>query len=165
MDIYILRHGAAEPRANDVPDRDRKLTLKGKRDVQAVAKAALHAKAKPTVIFTSPLVRAKETAAIAAKVLGCGKVIETRSLMPGARPDLIWKELGSHAAIPQVNAAVMLAGHEPHMSRIVAFLLEAAVVVDFKKGALVRISTTGKIGPPRGVLKWAITPRLAGAGR
>ena len=55
----------------------------------------------------------------------------------------------------------MLAGHEPHMSRLTAFLLEAAVMVDFKKGAMLRISATGKSGPPRGLLKWMITPRIA----
>jgi hypothetical protein len=34
-------------------------------------------------------------------------------------------------------------------------------MVDLKKGSLVRIETHGKLGPPRGVLKWMITTKLA----
>ena len=41
------------------------------------------------------------------------------------------------------------------------FLLESAVAVDFKKGGLLRITTPNHVSPPRGVLKWMITPRLA----
>jgi len=55
---------------------------------------------------------------------------------------------------------VLLAGHEPHLSHLIRFLLEAPVAVDLKKGGLVRIDSAAQPGPPRGVLKWLITPRL-----
>jgi phosphohistidine phosphatase SixA len=71
-----------------------------------------------------------------------------------------WKEIGAlHAS------HVLAAGHEPHLGRLITFLLEAAVVVDLKKGALVRIATKATHGPPRGVLKGMITPKLADAVR
>jgi phosphohistidine phosphatase len=157
MELYILRHGEAEPRAAGIPDSGRKLIEKGKRDVRAVIKAALKAKLRPELILTSPLTRAQETAALAAALCHCERVVETRSLLPGARPDLAWKEICAVRNVQQV----LLAGHEPHLGHLIAFLLEAAVVVDLKKGALVRIGTPAKTGPPRGVLKWMITPRLA----
>jgi len=125
--------------------------------VRAVVKAAEKARCAPAIILTSPLRRAQETAAVAAKVLRCENVAETRNLLPGANPDLLWKELGGMKDIDQI----LVAGHEPHLGRLIAFLLEAAVVIDFKKGALVKIATPGRLGPPRGVLKWMITPRLA----
>ena len=166
MELYIFRHGEADAREAGMPDRDRALTPRGKRDVKAVAALARRAKVAPDMVFTSPLRRARETAALAAEVFGTGKPVETKALTPEARPEAIWKEIvdlvsKQKGAVDQI----MLAGHEPHMSRLIVFLLEAAVVVDLKKGSLVRVSTPGKNGPPRGVLKWMITPRIAQGGK
>ena len=162
MEIYILRHGEADPHELGLPDKDRALTPKGKRDVRAVATLARRMKASPGAIFTSPLRRARETAAEAAAVFEGPQPTETDALLPDARPELLWQQivhLGSHSK--GTLEEILVAGHEPHMSRLTAFLLEAAVVVDFKKSAMVRISTPAKNGPPRGVLKWMITPAAA----
>ena len=156
MEIYILRHGDAELHDNAIADKDRKLTGKGKRDVHAVLEAARRAKAAPELILTSPLRRAQETAAIAATLFKSAKVMETRHLLPGASPAELWREIGSLRDVQQV----LLAGHQPQLGHMVAFLLEAAAVADLKKSALVRITTANRLGPPRGVLKWMITPRL-----
>lgn len=160
MEIYILRHGEAQLRDQGIPDKDRTLVMKGKKDVRAVVELASHVIDPPSVILTSPLVRASETAAIAKEVFRKAKVVETRALLPEAKPDAIWKEL---IALKDVNE-VLLAGHEPHVGQLTAFLLEAGVRVDFKKGALVRISVPAKAQPPRGILKWMITPKLARKG-
>ncbi|MCU1335379.1 MAG: putative phosphohistidine phosphatase, SixA [Bryobacterales bacterium] len=159
MEIYVLRHGEAEARETGRADRDRKLTANGKRDLKAVLKIARKAEVAPDVILTSPLVRAQETAAIAAQVLGCKRVVETRNLLPGSSPELVWKEIGSY----QKTEQILVAGHEPHLGSLIGLLLEAPVMVDLKKGSLVRIATKERIGPPRGVLKWMITPKIAKA--
>lgn len=157
MELYILRHGEAQPRETGLADGSRKLIAKGKRDVRAVVKLARKAGLRPDLILTSPLRRAAETAAIAAGLCHCESVVETRSLLPGANPQAAWKEICALRDVQQV----VLAGHEPHLGHLIAFLLEAALMVDLKKGALVRISTPGKSGPPRGVLNWMITPKVA----
>jgi phosphohistidine phosphatase len=157
MEIYVLRHGDAEERDNGVADRDRKLTAKGKQDLKAVLRIARKGEVAPDLILASPLRRAQETAAIAAEVLGCKRVVETRNLLPGASPDQIWKEIGSEHKVE----TILLAGHQPHLGSLIGLLLEAPVMVDMKKSCLVRITTQGKLGPPRGVLKWMITPKLA----
>jgi phosphohistidine phosphatase len=159
MDIYILRHGEAEERETGQADRDRKLTPRGKHDLKAVLRMARKSEVAPDLILASPLRRAVETAAIAAEVLGCKQVVQTRNLLPGASPDLIWKEIGSDYKVE----SILLAGHQPHLGSLVGLLLEAPLVVDLKKGSLVRIETHGRLGPPRGVLKWMITTKLAKA--
>lgn len=159
MDIYVLRHGEAEEQETGLADRDRRLTAKGKRDLKDVLKVARKADVAPELILSSPLRRAQETAAIAAEVLGCKQVVETRNLLPGASPEQIWNEIGSDYKLDRI----LLAGHQPHLGSLIGLLLEAAIMVDLKKGSLVRIETHGKLGPPRGVLKWMITAKLAKA--
>lgn len=156
MQIYILRHGTAESRKANVPDAGRKLTSGGRSDVRRVLQLAKASGMKPQCILSSALVRAKQTAALAAKLLGVKDLAETGTLLPNAKPEAVWKELGGLRKVDQV----LLAGHEPHMSNLVRFLLESPVAVDLKKGALVRIDCENVLGPPRGVLKWMVTPRL-----
>ncbi len=159
MEIYILRHGEAEERAAGRADRDRKLTPRGKQRLKTVLKIARSAGVAPEIILTSPLRRARETAALAGAILGCRRILETRSLLPGASPDQVWKEIGSQHKVEKI----LLAGHEPHLGSLIGLLLEAPVMVDLKKGALVRIVTQARLGPPRGVLKWMMTPKVAKA--
>jgi phosphohistidine phosphatase len=118
---------------------------------------ARRAGAAPQIILTSPLMRAKQTADLAAKAFRHVKIKETRALLPSANPELLWKEI---AAMREVEK-VMVAGHEPHLSNFIRFILESAVSIDLKKGGLVRVSTPNHVSPPRGILKWMITPRLA----
>jgi phosphohistidine phosphatase len=159
MEIYILRHGEAQTRENGLADRNRKLTAAGKRDLRAVLKVAHKIEVAPRVILTSPLRRALETAAIAAQILRTKKVVETRSILPGASPELVWKEIRAQHRVD----SILIAGHEPHLGSLIGLLLEAPLMVDLKKGALVRVTAQSKSGPPRGVLKWMITPKLAKA--
>jgi phosphohistidine phosphatase SixA len=87
-------------------------------------------------------------------VLEVKKIEKTSALLPDATPQVLWQELKK---LPD-EGQVLLAGHEPAMSRLAGFLLGGHAPVDFKKGALMRISVNGSLP---GVLKWMITPRLA----
>ena len=156
MQIFILRHGEAEPREARKQDSTRALTSEGKSDVRRVLRLARGSSVAPDCIFSSSLLRARQTAAVAAKVFNVKNVVETKSLLPGASPQAMWKELIALRHVEQV----LVAGHEPHLSHLIRYLLEAPVAVDLKKGALVRIDCAGLHGPPRGVLKWMLTPRV-----
>jgi phosphohistidine phosphatase len=161
MEIYLLRHGIAENRRPGRADAERKLTDEGKDKLRRVLSRARGAALVPSLILTSPLVRAVETAEIAAQVLGYAESIETTdALLPSSSPQAVWKELRGRAG----ERAVLLAGHEPLFSETASYLLGAPrVVIDFKKGALMRIDVDDTAGAPRGVLQWLLTPRLSGA--
>ncbi len=161
MRVYILRHATAEVRSPGVPDAHRQLTLEGKQELKAVLKQARGAGVSPEAILTSPWSRALETARMAGKALQCARVVETRALLPDIPPAQVLREIRAIRVAKQHAKEVMLAGHEPQLSRLAAFLLEAPLAVDLKKGALLRIDIQEKEGPPRGVLKWMLTPRLA----
>ncbi len=161
MDIYVLRHGEAQPRGKDIAEADRKLTPKGRRDIDRVTRLASRAKVAPDMILTSPYARALETAKIAAAAFDQPPPLqETQALLPDVAPPRVWKEVRSHAASQQL----FLVGHEPQLSRLVAYLLAVPdLKFDLKKGALVRIAMDKLGAQPHGELKWVLTPGLVRA--
>ena len=74
MELYLLRHGDAEPRGTLTSDAERALTAKGKRDVEAVAAQAKIGNVRPDVVLTSPMSRAIDTCHEAG--LGAGSRVE-----------------------------------------------------------------------------------------
>jgi phosphohistidine phosphatase len=160
MQIYLLRHGIAEDARPGQADSERALTGEGREKLRRVLKRARLAGTAPELILSSPYRRAVETADVAVEILGySGKVVRTRALVPEASPFDAWEEIRSRKG----EGSILLASHEPLMSSMVAFLLDSpSMQVDMKKAALVRVDCD-RLGPePRGVLKWMITPAVAG---
>ena len=155
-----MRHGIAEDAAPGGTDADRALTQEGKKKLRGVLESARRAAVHPDVILTSPLKRAVETAEIAAAVLGAKyDLVRTNTLVPPSSPERVWKEIRSRKA-----EAILLAGHEPLLSMVVAFLLGCpALGVRMKKGALVAIEVETGETQPHGVLLWMLTAKLTGA--
>lgn len=156
----MLRHAIAEARRQGRPDATRALTAPGMQKLRIVLRRARQAGVSPAVILTSPYTRAAETAKTAAEILGCPmKVVVTKALLPSGSPDRLWRE------ISEIDApSVLIAGHEPLLSEFVGFILNCpAFQVDFKKGALVRLDVSASEQRPNGILRWMVTPKLAGA--
>jgi phosphohistidine phosphatase len=162
MRIYLLRHGIAETRGPRGGDEQRRLTAEGKRKLRGVLQRARGASLSVSLILSSPCVRAMETAQIAAEILGyTGSIVPSDALAPASSPSAVWQELLQHAD----EAAVLLAGHEPLFSETASFLLGSPhCLLEMKKGALASIDVERMAGSPRGVLRWLLTPKLAGFG-
>jgi phosphohistidine phosphatase len=159
MEIYLLRHGIADGGRPGGRDSDRELTAEGREKLRRVLKRAHQAGVRPGLILASPYRRALQTAEIAAEILEyLGEIVKTQTLVPDGSPQDVWDEICSR----RTEAAILLASHEPLMSSMAAFLLSsAALQVDMKKGALVRVDCE-QFGPvPRGMLKWMLTAALA----
>lgn len=159
MEIYLLRHGIAEVATAGMRDADRDLTPEGRKKLRDVLQRAASAGVKPSLILSSPLKRARETAGIAAAVFGYkGEVLTTGALEPMSDPESVWEEIRAH----KDEAQILLAGHEPLFSALTAYLLDSpSLRVDFKKGAIVRIDLEPQGRLPRGLLRWMITAKLA----
>jgi len=158
MQIYLLRHGIAEDAGPGQPDAGRALTAEGKEKLRRVLRRAAAAGGRPAAVVSSPIRPALETAAVAAEVLEYkGKVTEWRALLPEASPYDLWEEIRRRGEEP----AILLAGHEPLMSTMVALLLASpSLQVDMKKAALVRIDCDRLAREPKGVLRWLLTPAV-----
>jgi len=160
MIVYILRHGIAEERRAGRADEKRALTEEGRAKLTQVLKRARAAKVSPSLILTSPYVRAAQTAGVAARVLNVKKKpVRTDALLPSSSPEEVWRELRAR----HEENAVLLAGHEPLLSQTASYLLgEERTIIELKKGALaaIELGTSGKA--PEGVLQWLLTPKIAG---
>ena len=158
MELYLFRHGDAEDAPPGKPDSSRALTAKGVERSASVAKMARDAGADPSLIVSSPYLRAMQTAEVAANEFGWkGEIVQLASLVPHGTPEGVWSDLRALRG----QAAIVLAGHEPLMANLAAYLLNAPELkIDMKKSAMIRIDMAGLGTAPRGVLRWMILPKL-----
>ncbi len=157
VELYFLRHGIAEDHSATGRDADRCLTEEGREKLRKVLKRAASAGVQPSLIVSSPYKRALETAEIAASQLVYkGEILRVGSLTPDSSPPALWSAIRDHLDQP----SILLAGHEPLFSATVAWLLGSTrSMVEFRKGALVRIDIPGS--SPQGVLQWMITAKIS----
>lgn len=159
MEIYLFRHGIAEDRSPSGRDADRRLTDEGRAKLRRVLERAQAAGVNPSLIISSPLKRALETAEIAARELGYeGHIARTDALQPDSSPENVWAEIRAHGT----ETAILMTGHEPLFSQTAAWLLGSTrQIIRFRKGALVRIDFESLSAEPRGVLQWMLTAKVA----
>ena len=108
MDLYVLRHAEAGEAARD---EDRELTPHGRHQAQAVAAGIAWLKPNIGAVLTSPLSRARQTAAPVAKALGVTSS-EVWELAAGREP------AEALALLPRHERGILLVGHEPQLSAI-----------------------------------------------
>lgn len=149
--VYFLRHGEADWPEWDKPDDERPLTRRGKREVKRVAKLLRCVGAEPLLIFTSPLPRAAQTARIVAKHL-CLELGEEEMLRPGFDAAKLRQLVKTH----DVKGMVVV-GHEPDFSCVIAALTGADIVLAKAGVALVELNDAGS----KGKLRWLFPPRFA----
>ena len=159
MEIYLLRHGAAERNASSGRDADRRLTEEGIAAVTDVVTQARQTGFNPSLILTSPYTRALETARLAARLLDYDQeILSTTALTPESTPEDAWEELRSYGA----QASVLAVTHEPLISAVASWILgNARTEIEFKPGAMVRIDIETVTAKPRGVRRWTIVPYRA----
>jgi phosphohistidine phosphatase len=106
-------------------------------------------------IYSSPLVRAIQTAEILAKAIDYKETIENmEELSPGYSPKDVMQRLQSLKKVE----TIALAGHEPNCSELASHLLGDAEV-EFKKGAICLIETES-LQTGSGNLIWHLSPQI-----
>ncbi|MGA8576531.1 MAG: histidine phosphatase family protein [Candidatus Cybelea sp.] len=159
MKVYFLRHGiAVDPEAWSGNDFDRPLTREGCDRMEREAKAIEELSLDLDCIVTSPLLRAKQTAAIVAARLGMRSVIVEDPRLAGG---FSFERLGAILAAHPGTTALMFVGHEPSMSGTIGRAIGDATI-ELKKAALAGIEIAGP-SAPRGMLLFLIPPKVLAA--
>ncbi len=156
MKLYVMRHGPAEDVAPTGRDADRALTPSGRERVREVAKLLSAEKEEPLVVLSSPLVRALQTAEIVANVTKLDEravkedaalsgTVEVRGEMaPGKDAEALVWELAQRG-----KKRVMIVGHEPDLSMLVADLVGNVLPEGMLKAMVVGLKLTPKASEDR----------------
>lgn len=150
MQLYFLRHGEAEDYNAD--DHNRALTTTGKARLQIAAQVIRRLDLKLKKIYTSPRIRALQTAQIMGRELGLEPQI-TELLNYGFNQASLTEIIAPYSD----DDHLMLVGHEPTLSSTIAQITGGRV--DMKRGSLARVDVP-KNYLMSGVLAWLIAPKV-----
>lgn len=112
-----MRHAHAVPETSDLPDACRYLSEEGRRHVREATAWLARQRDRPSLIVTSPIARAVQTAEIAAAALELDRIVVVRALtspIGSARQAADW--------LTRQPEPVLAVGHEPTISGVAACL-------------------------------------------
>ncbi len=157
-ELYLVRHAIAAVRGEEWPDDDKRpLTARGVARFKEEVEGLRTLDVAVDEIFTSPLVRARQTAELlAAGLQGKPPVKVLDALAPGHTPTSVLAQLARAAR----RRRLALVGHEPGLGELAAHLVGAGRALPFKKGAICRIDVESLTSRRPGALTWFIPPKL-----
>ena len=158
MDLFILRHGKAGQSPDGGNEAARVLTADGMAEIKKVARWMQSKKYEFSVIATSPLARAYETAEIIARSLDQqDRLTIWDELAPGGDRGEVCRRVAQYGE----QASVLLVGHEPALSMLISTIIsgddDSSIIL--AKGGLAKIRNYSCINRPSGDLQWLLTPR------
>jgi phosphohistidine phosphatase len=157
MRLLIIRHAIAVERGRPgLADEERPLTPEGEERFREAAAGLARLVDRPDALLTSPWLRARQTAALAAKAWGRIAPKPTDVLAGGSFEEQA-KVLDRYAG----DATVVVVGHEPYVSELLARLLGSrdADRVTFKKGGAALVEVPGRLADG-GALVFFLPPKL-----
>ena len=154
--IVFLRHGIAEDSRDGVTDEQRALTPDGHAEMMKLAAGIERAFPRAQTIYSSPLVRAVQTALWVSKAYRSRiKVHETPALTPQSPPDDFANLLRT------VNERrIIVVGHEPNLTAnmlALCGLTNAGSRLALQRGGCYAVRLHAE---DQGVLEWLLSPRI-----
>ena len=137
--LWILRHGEAVPHESRPSDDDRELTPRGERQAEAAGVALARLGVELAACYTSPKVRARDTARLCCRSLGV-EPETVDALASGFGLEHLRELLHAH----RDDDHVLLVGHEPDLSQLIHDCTGARV--EMKKGGLAAVRLSGASG-------------------
>jgi len=149
--LYLIRHAKAHPPASGLPDHDRTLNERGRRDAPEMGRRLAQRGVKPDLVITSTAIRARVTAQLLAAELAVApeQIREDSRIYASSAGKLLYivQELDDRAR------CVMLVGHNPEMSELAQHF--AAGLAELPTAAVARfdfdVKTWSEVGAARAV--------------
>lgn len=161
MELYVIRHAEAVEASAYIEEQNRYLTEEGKKEAERMGRFLKKVEAGFSILLTSPLVRAVDTAKLLVKFSGLEDKckIEICQLLSPKVPfnDLI-KELKKH----EQNKRIAILGHQPDMGRFISRLCFQSEFegINLKRCAVAFIEEVVLEKTPSGKLRWIVEPNL-----
>ena len=155
MDLILWRHAEAEEGSGTVPDKKRRLTARGEKQAQQVARWLHQHLPRKSKVLVSPAERTQQTA----HVLELPYEIEPRLGIGASAMDVL-----SVAGWPDQSGAVLIIGHQPTLGRVAALLLGGGEADwSIKKGGVWWFSSRVRNDGTQTVLRAVINPDMVAA--
>jgi phosphohistidine phosphatase len=152
MQVYVVRHAEAEP-AGAGGDAERRLTERGRSQARAAASGLRALDVRLDGLLTSPLQRARETAALLAGELGAPRPETLGALDGRASAADILDEVAERAAL----ARLALVGHMPVLAELVA-LATAGPAPGLVTASVALVEFERRPARGAGRLRWVRSP-------
>ena len=162
MDVLIIRHAIAQDREGFAEshagedDGARPLTGRGRKRMRAAARGLCRVAPRVTLLASSPLVRAVQTADIVEACFGGVKRVIVSQLASDQSVTALLKWL--QAQRPDLTVA--LVGHEPQLSTFAGWACTGLQesFIRLKKGGACLLRFKTDVKPGRATLLWALAP-------
>jgi phosphohistidine phosphatase len=116
--LYLLRHAKSSWADPTLPDRDRPLAPRGRRDAKRIAKHLRRHGVEPDVVLCSSAARTRETLELIRHAVGTSTVMVEDELYGASSDEL----LARIRLVPDAVGSVMLIGHNPGLQQLVLAL-------------------------------------------
>ena len=165
LELVIVRHAIAFERdARRWPDdAERPLSPQGVARALKAAAGMRQLVLRPARVLMSPLLRARQTAAILTEIAAWPRPCECAELAPGVAPEAL---LALLRRLPDKRIAVV--GHEPGLSRLLAAALAgnpAAQAFRFRKMGAALLTFPGSAREGAARLEWLLPAKALRAAR
>jgi phosphohistidine phosphatase len=156
--VTLIRHAEA---GDDAPrDEDRSLTVRGREDARQLGHALAKRSVEFSLMVSSPLVRAVQTAEIVAAEIAYRDRIEvTELLVPEAAASQVLTFLKSTARRFEATPSIALVSHEPILSAVAAALIGKPRYPPLRKTEALRIRLGDDPADGQGLLRWRVDAR------
>lgn len=158
MILYFLRHASAgKATSNLEKDARRALDEEGILQARYMGRMLANLDVQVEQIVSSPLKRARQTASLVANELAFEAAVQVDDAL---RPEAQWAHFQAMLARLGKYESIMVVGHNPSLTEFLSKTVSggaSAAHIDFKKGAVAKVETTGR----RGTLDWLVTPKIA----
>ena len=162
--LYLLRHAKSSWDDRTLPDRERPLAPRGRRDAKRISDHLLRAQIEPELVLCSSAVRTRETLELIRPALGTSTVTVEDELYAASFDDL----LARLRSLPDTVASVMLIGHNPGLEELALALASAGadlrrLEAKFPTAALATLTFADtawdRLAPSSGALSAFVVPK------
>ncbi len=132
--LLIMRHVKSSWKDQELPDHDRPLKKKGRKDVANMAKILKKKALVPDLILSSPAIRAKDTAKLMAEKLNFKGKLELVENFYMAEPETYIQRI---SIVPDKVENLLIIGHNPGLEGLVMTLGDK--IVSLPTGSIAKI--------------------------
>lgn len=120
--LYLLRHAKSSWADPTLPDRERPLAPRGRRDGKRIAKHLARLRIQPELVLCSTAERTRKTLELVRPALGTTGTMRLEAELYAASSDELLERI---RVVPEEVASVMLIGHNPGLQDLALVLASA----------------------------------------